>query len=596
MSTNQKPFPARALSFLFKYMSMFKRHIFVSCLLMFMVVVVDNLSSWFFTRIIEAVKGGVSDQAMKTALVFACLVAVCTVLNIFLPRINFLYRQKHVYFPMEAEINKDALAYIQGHSYNYISANHTGLFVNKIAGISGIQSIVSLMMVGCWEIVGQIIIKTTILVIINVWLGVLFLFCVVSSYIFNIVVNKTSERLSKMKNRIESLYSGWLVDVVSNMRFVKQFNRVKFEKDRLFSLLRQNYRMERKSTGESLRTYTYCGVFINLCSMLMIILAVYLWSMGKIGVGDIVFVLLTITSGLDYLIYLHERVRNIRNLLSEVQEALKPFIIAHEIVDVPKAKRLKISNGEVEFRNVSFSYNKNKKVFDDFSLKIVAKEKIGIVGISGSGKTTLVNLLQRAYEPLAGKVFIDGKDIAKVTQDSLHEGISLIPQETTLFHRTIKENILFGNPKAKEDEIIDAGKRAYADEFIACLPNGYETQVGDRGCKLSGGEKQRIAIARAILKDSPILILDEATSSLDSESEYLISSAISEIIKGKTVIAIAHRLSTLKEMDRIIVLENGKIVEEGSYLELSKKKGGRFNHFRKLQRSKEGGEDEKADS
>lgn len=581
-----QPFPSKAIPYLFRYAKMYKSYMLISFLLILMDTGVANLGNWFFAQIIEAVKNGISEQSMLMALKFVALIAVCSIYNLFVPRFTNLYRQKNVYLPMGAKISKDALAYIQGHSYNYISSNQVGTFANKLDQILAIQPILSLILAGSWTIICEIIVKTTILMIINVWLGLLFISCAILSYIFNVLINKKAERLHSMNNRIESIYSGWLVDVISNMRFVKQFGRLNFEQNRLFTILKQHFNIKKRELGEGLRTYTYVGIFINICSMIIITFAVYLWSKGKIGVGDIVFVLLTITSGLNYLNELHDIIRHLRNSFSAMDEGLKPFAVPHEIVDIPDAKKLKISKGEIEFKNIAFAYKQSKTVFNNFSLKISKKEKIGIVGLSGSGKTTLINLLQRAYALTAGQIIIDGQDISKITQSSLHEAISLIPQETTLFHRTIKENIVFGNPQAKEASIISASKKAYADEFIRCLPNGYETQVGDRGCKLSGGEKQRIAISRAIIKNSPILILDEATSALDSESEYLISQAISKIIKGKTVLAIAHRLSTLKEMDRIIVLDNGVIVEEGTYSELSNKKGGKFNHFCKLQKMK----------
>jgi ATP-binding cassette subfamily B protein len=227
-------------------------------------------------------------------------------------------------------------------------------------------------------------------------------------------------------------------------------------------------------------------------------------------------------------------------------------------------------------------------VFDNFNLTIKPKEKVGIVGASGSGKTTLINLLQRAFELDSGEILIDGKNICDVTQESLHQNISLIPQDTVMFNRNIYQNIVFGTNINDIKKVRNASKKAYADEFIMQKEGGYESFAGDRGCKLSGGERQRLAIARAILKDAPILILDEATSSLDSQSEKLINKAIENIINNQTVIAIAHRLSTLKNMDRIIVLDKGKIVEEGNFDELLKLEG-KFFKLWQVELKKKGG-------
>ena len=579
-------FPPRATPFLFKYARLFKRQTFIYLLFTIISVVASNLINWFFAQTIESVKNGVSYENLQIALNYIYLLAVCLIIGVFIPSITFKYRQKNIYFPMEELIIRDAVAYVQGHSVNYISSNNTGMFVNKIKQILAIQPILSAVFVGLFMNGFDLMVKAFILMTINIWLGIVFLVCVIGSYFFNVAINKVPERLHKMNGRIESMYAGWLIDAVSNMRFVKQFNRLVFERNRLFIVMGQWFRIKKKELWLSLSAYVAVGAFINITSMVIITFAVYLWSGGKIGIGDIVFVILTITTGLEYLTDVHDSIRRIKNMGAAINEGLKPFSIAHDIVDDPKAKKLKVPKGAIEFKNVSFSYNKNKPVFNNFSLKIREREKIGIVGVSGSGKTTIVNLLQRAYEPTGGEIFIDGQNILKVTQDSLHENIALIPQETTLFHRSIGENIGFGNPKASLNKIVEASKKAYADEFVSCMPNGYDTHVGDRGCKLSGGERQRIAIARAILKNSPILILDEATSSLDSESEHLISQAISEIVEGRTVIAIAHRLSTLKGMDSIIVLEKGMVVESGTFAELVKIEGGKFNRFYKLQRMK----------
>lgn len=255
-----------------------------------------------------------------------------------------------------------------------------------------------------------------------------------------------------------------------------------------------------------------------------------------------------------------------------IEEGLKEILVDHEIVDAKDAAELVADKGEIIWDNVTFEYGANK-VFDDFNLNIKPGERIGLVGPSGAGKTTFVSLLLRQHEISNGAIKIDGQDISKATQDSLRSAISVVPQEPLLFHRSIRENIAYGNPYATDEEIIEVAKKAQAHEFISSLPEGYNTLVGERGIKLSGGQKQRVAIARAMLKDSPILVLDEATSALDSESEVAIQEALHVLMEGKTVIAIAHRLSTLREMDRILVLESGKIVEDGKHDVLAKAGG-----------------------
>jgi ABC-type multidrug transport system fused ATPase/permease subunit len=248
----------------------------------------------------------------------------------------------------------------------------------------------------------------------------------------------------------------------------------------------------------------------------------------------------------------------------EMQEGLQEIFVPYQIIDAPQAAVLSVQGGVIEWRNVTFQFGENV-VFSDFSLSIPAGQRVGLVGSSGAGKSTFVSLLLRQHDIACGEILIDGQNIAHVTQDSLRGAIAVVPQEPMLFHRTIRENILYGRPLATENDLFAAARRAQVHDFVRALPDGYDTLVGERGIKLSGGQKQRVAIARAMLKDAPILVLDEATSALDSESEVAIQKALHALMVGKTVIAIAHRLSTLREMDRIIVLENGVIVEDGTH-------------------------------
>jgi ATP-binding cassette subfamily B protein len=244
-----------------------------------------------------------------------------------------------------------------------------------------------------------------------------------------------------------------------------------------------------------------------------------------------------------------------------------------DLTDATDAKDIHIIKGEIQFDHVSFTYKNTKTLFKDKSVTISPGQKVGLVGYSGGGKTTFVNLILRLYDVDNGCIQIDGQDIATVTQDSLRAHIGMIPQDSSLFHRSLMENIRYGRTDATDDEVIEAAKRAHAHEFIEQLPEGYASLVGERGIKLSGGQRQRIAIARAMLKNAPILILDEATSALDSVTEHVIQVAITDLMQGKTSLVIAHRLSTLLHMDRILVFDKGKIVEDGTHSELLAKAG-----------------------
>ena len=579
-----KPFPLSAWKYIYQEcIKPFKLAFCCCILLVFLHSSVYNALNWFFAQLIETIKNGFSEEAFHQAIIFILLIMVCEVLNTYLPKQVLMYRQRYLYFPVRERIFTKALKYIFGHSTNYIINKQTGTLLAKTNQIAATDPVLSILIVVFCSQISEVLIKAILLSYINIYLGMLFLFCVVLTAIVNIYANKTSERLSKMENKASSIYTGWLVDAIANIRLVKQFNRLDYEKKRLSVLLQQFIAIKAKSMIVWFLSYTGVGCFVHLCSISMLTFAVYLWSVEKVNVGDIVFVLVTVNGGFMYLMELCIHFRRLKNIVAGIKSGLEPFNDEHEIKDALDAKQLCLTQTDIEFRNVSFAYPNRDKIFDGFNLKIKHGEKIGIVGLSGNGKTTLINLLQRAYDIQSGEILINGQNIKDITQQSLHQGIAVIPQDAVLFHRSLKDNIAYGFENVSDRKIIQAAKTAYADDFIRKFPNGYNSMVGDRGCKLSGGERQRVAIARAVLKNSPILILDEATSSLDSESEYFVAKAINNLLGKRTVIAIAHRLSTLKEMDRIVYLENGKIVEEGSFDELLKKKRGKFMHLWKLQ-------------
>jgi len=312
-------------------------------------------------------------------------------------------------------------------------------------------------------------------------------------------------------------------------------------------------------------------------------LAMRLWQKGVLTVGD--FILLQ-----AYLINMFHRTwdfgKNIRKMYEALADAEEMTVILntpHEVQDTLKAKKLSVTKGEIEFKNVDFYYRKTRRVFKNFNLNIRAGERIALVGPSGAGKTTVIKLLMRMHDVSNGEVLVDNQNITKVTQESLRSNVSLVPQNPILFHRTLMDNIRYGKPASTNQEIIAASKKAHCHEFVMKFSDKYDTYVGERGIKLSGGERQRVAIARAILRNSPILILDEATSSLDSASEALIQDAIDKLMKNKTVIVIAHRLSTIRKMDRIIFIDEGKIIEQGTHNELLAKPNSRYKELWNIQ-------------
>ena len=311
----------------------------------------------------------------------------------------------------------------------------------------------------------------------------------------------------------------------------------------------------------------------NLSFVGFIFFSIYMLKIGKIDTTQFIFV-----NGLflnvSYTVFnMSWAYNNVSRMLGNVISALETLDVDPEIVDDKNAIKLQVKKANILFDNVSFAYPNRDVLFDKLNLKIKAGEKVGLVGLSGSGKSTFIKLISRYYDVQSGGIKINNHDIRKVTQESLHKNIATIPQDVCLFNRTLMENIRYGDVKADDKQVVEAAKKAYADIFINNFAKKYQTKVGDRGVVLSGGERQRIAIARAILKNSPILVFDEATSALDSQSEIHIQKSLHNLMKGKTVLAIAHRLSTLREMDRILVFEKGKIVEDGTHEELINKNG-----------------------
>ncbi len=307
----------------------------------------------------------------------------------------------------------------------------------------------------------------------------------------------------------------------------------------------------------------------------MMFICIKCFAVGTITLSDAILVFALMSTVSNVVTRILDRSPDFVDMLSRTLFAYRELVKPIEIVDAPNAPKLNVPCGAIRIENISFSYNR-KSVLKGVTLNIRAGERIGIVGLSGCGKTTLVNMIMRFYDPSKGRILIDGTDIKTVSQDSLHAAISFIPQEPTMFNRTLRENIGYGKQDATMSEIKRAAKLAQADKFIQESADGYDTLVGDRGIKLSGGQRQRIAIARAFLKDAPILIMDEATSALDSESESKIQDALNKLTRGRTTIVIAHRLATLKNLDRIIVLNGGKVVESGKHSALIKKRNGLY--------------------
>ena len=385
-------------------------------------------------------------------------------------------------------------------------------------------------------------------------------------------------------NEADSAMGAALADAVTCNPAVKSFGAERREDDRFHGIAERWRKQARHAWTREINGSAAQSVLTLILMTGLLSLALWYWSRGLATPGDVAFVMTSYFVVNGYLREVGMHVRNLQQAVNEIEDLVRFRRQAPGVSDRPGARALRAASGRIEFDRVTFAYGREAPaLYDDFSLRIAAGERVALVGPSGSGKSTFVKLLQRLYDVDGGRILIDGQDIAAVTQETLRRAIALVPQDPALFHRSLSENIAYGRPEADRDEIVAAAKRAHAHEFISALPEGYDTLVGERGVKLSGGERQRVAIARAFLADAPVLVLDEATSSLDSVTEARIQGAIEDLMEGRTTIVIAHRLSTVRSVDRILVFHEGAVVEQGSHADLLAREGGHFKRLHALQ-------------
>jgi len=469
--------------------------------------------------------------------------------------------------------------YLTLHSRDYFNNRFAGALSNKITNaVDGTQTIFERTL---WQFLPLMLIIfwcTGFAFFSDYRLGLIILIWSTFFLSLNVWFAKKLQPHSFKNAETGSILRGKVVDSLSNISLVHEYAYVTGERNYI-----KQYILNDKKAGLALWQLSEWMLLLNgflifLFMATMIATSVYLFQQQIVTAGVVVMVVAIVVKLADQLLFLGQELRDAIRYYGEAKEGLSEILQEHSIIDAPDAKTLTSHKGSIEFASVDFDYD-NKNIFSSFSLTIKGGEKVGIVGKSGAGKTTLVSLLLRHFDIRKGEILIDGQNISEVTQESLRKNIAFVPQDTSMFHRTILENVRYSNPKATDDDVQKAARLAHADDFIQKLPEKYKTLVGERGLKLSGGQRQRIAIARAFLKKAPILILDEATSSLDSASEQKIQESLDMLMKEKTVIAIAHRLSTLKKMDRIIVIESGKIIEDGNPDELLKKHKGIFKNM-----------------
>jgi ATP-binding cassette subfamily B protein len=472
------------------------------------------------------------------------------------------------------DVRRDLFRHLTGHAPGYFADRLPGTLTGRITATSNAVFTIENMFV--WNVLPPCIatavsIAWIVTVSVPMALGLVMVSSVLVVAMFHLAA--AGRPLHHDYADKAAAVDGEMVDIVGNMSLVWAFGGLGREHRRFEATLAREMAARRKSLMylEKLRLL-HASVTVGL-TMALLAWAIVLWHRGAATTGDVVLVS-TLSIGVMHATRdLAVALVDVTQHVARLSEALGTLLVPHELRDHPEASPLKSRSADVRFENVTFRYPDGRQVFDGFSLNIEPGQRVGLVGPSGGGKSTLFALLQRFYDVQGGRILIDGQDIARVTQESLRGAIAVVPQDISLFHRSIMENIRYGRPDASDEEVMEAAVAARCTEFIDALPDGIATIVGDRGVKLSGGQRQRIAIARAFLRNAPILLLDEATSALDTESEEAIREALSRLMRGRTVIAIAHRLSTLRSFDRIVVLQSGRVVQDGPPEKLLRRDG-----------------------
>jgi ATP-binding cassette subfamily B protein len=471
----------------------------------------------------------------------------------------------HVFVRVTGDLRRDLFQYLSGHSPTYYAERQPGTLASRITATS--NAVYTSENTMAWNVLPPTIAVIGAIVMI-VTVNPLMAGCLMlAAGILAIVLFKLAGRGSSRHHNFAAkaaAVDGELVDVISNMGVVRAFGMTLREQQRFGATVKAEMDARQQSLLYLERLRLLHAVITAMLSAGLLGWALWLWDQGRATSGDIVLVSslgFTILHGTrDLAVALVDVTQHIARLAEAVKTLLEP----HGMPDRENAVELATRGGSVDFESVTFAYPRRRPILDHFDLHIEAGQRVGLVGKSGAGKSTVLALLQRFYDPQAGSIKIDGQDIGTITQDSLRHSIALVPQDIALFHRSVYENIAYGRPDASREEVLAAAREARCTDFIEAMPDGFDTIVGDRGVKLSGGQRQRVAIARAILKNAPILLLDEATSALDSASEEAIQQALDRLMVGRTVIAIAHRLSTLQNFDRIIVMSAGKVIEDGT--------------------------------
>ena len=558
---------------LWKYKAIF---IFVILLALFLEsrVVIDR---FLFKIIIDNgtnyTAGSLSLEAFKAMLVFIGLLYLGIII------VNSVFRWLHLHFVNILEGNlifdlkKKYFNHLIDLDHGFHVSHKTGSLISRISrGGGATERLTDTIIFSFVPLLFESVIAIGSIVYFDSVSAVIICITVFIFVAYSFFIQKMQESANLEANRNEDIEKGNVADIFTNIDSIQYFGKEDTIKKRFEDL-------SRNTRNSLVRNWNYFrwldfgqSLILGLSILSLVYFSLIKFLSGEITLGTLAFIYTVFLSLIGNMYGFVHGVRGFYRSMADYQDLFEYGKIEKEIKDLPNAKKLKIRNGEIEFRNVNFNYGK-RKIFEDFNLKIPKNKKVALVGHSGSGKTTLVKLLYRMYDLDSGEILIDSDDIKKVKQDSLRSEMSIVPQECVLFDDTVYNNVAFSSPKATREEVFEAIKFAQLDKIIKNFPNQENTIVGERGVKLSGGEKQRVSIARAILANKKVLVLDEATSSLDSQTEYEIQADLERLMKGRTSIIIAHRLSTIMKADTIVVMKNGKIVQKGTHSELINQTG-----------------------
>jgi len=576
------PIAKKTLAIYWQHAKKYRGYVVGSFGLLLLAVIAEISGPYFYKQFINIVAGYnvLQYKLLVTVLVFALIARTIR---------SYAHRTKDFLVAflearVMADLNITCFNYIHLNSYSFFSDNFIGSLVNKVKKMErGFEVVYDRILEDFTRSFLSIVFIVVILSFRDWLLGLSVLIWSLSytASIYYFSLYKLKYDLKKAE--LDTKMTGQLADTFTNNTNIKLFSNYQKETKDFQKINEDHYNIRRYSWNLMNYLELFQSTLMIVLEVVIMFLAIKLWRQHDLTVGDFTLIQLYIIGLFDRLWGMGKQVRMFYEAIADASEMTEILLEPHEVKDASNADKLTIKNAGIKFQDVSFSYHRAAGVLSRFNLELKAGERVALIGPSGGGKSTIVKLLFRFHDLQGGKILIDGQDISKVTQDSLRDNLGLVPQDPILFHRTLMENIRYGKLSATDEEVIAAARAAHAHEFISASRKGYNTFVGERGIKLSGGERQRVAIARAILKNAKVLVLDEATSSLDSESEHYIQDALKNLMVNKTVIVIAHRLSTIMQMDRIIVLEDGKITEQGKHEELLKEQEGTYQRLWHIQ-------------